>query len=63
MDNEMLALYQPDAWVCIPGFPSNNSVAGCHWVHIVKIHPYDIFYKLKASLVAKGYNQVDGHNF
>ena len=55
----MDALYSNGTWELVT-FPLGKSPMGCRWVYIVKVGPVDQVDRLKACLVAKGYNQQYG---
>ena len=59
---EMDALHSSGTWDLVP-LPADKSPIGCRWVYTIKIDPDGRVNRLKAHLVAKGYNQIYGSNY
>ena len=63
MQEELDALYENSTWTLVPRHVFMN-VVGTKWVFKTKLKAADGSLEwLKAQLVAKGYNQIEGVNF
>lgn len=62
MHDELAALKQNDTWDLVPPSQGMNIVR-CKWVFKTKLKSDGSLERLKAPLVAKGFNQVDGLDF
>lgn len=62
MYEELVALVANKTWTLVP-FRSDMNVVGCKWIYKAKLKVDGSFERLKAGLVAKGFNQVDGVDF
>lgn len=62
MEEELQALVDNKTWTLVPR-TSDMNVVGCKWVNKAKLKADGNLDRLKAQIVAKGFNQVDGANF
>ena len=62
MLEELAALHQNETWQLVPRTP-NMHVIGSKWVFKTKLRPNGTLDRLKASLVAKGYHQINGLDY
>lgn len=58
----MQALEHSGTWELVPLTPG-KTIVGCKWVYAIKVGPNGEVGRLKASLVAKGYTQIYGHDY
>lgn len=58
----MNALHQNQTWILLPRTTSMN-VIGCRWIFKTKLNSDGSLERLKARLVANGYNQREGIDF
>ncbi|XP_022894038.1 uncharacterized protein LOC111408522 [Olea europaea var. sylvestris] len=61
MDDEYDALMRNNTWTLVPTSPMN--IVGCKWVFKVKHKSNESIDRYKASLVAKGFNQMEYLDF
>lgn len=62
MTKEIEAIQLKDIWYMIPPTPVMNPI-DCKWVYRVKLNADDTLDKLKARLVANGFQQLVGFDF
>ncbi|XP_070033102.1 uncharacterized mitochondrial protein AtMg00820-like [Nicotiana tomentosiformis] len=62
MIDEVFALHASGTWELVP-LPAGKSTVGCRWIYAVKVDPDGQVDRLKALLVAKGYNQIFGLDY
>lgn len=62
MQQELHVLESNKTWV-LTTFPKEKKVIRCKWVYKVKYKPTSKIDKLKAHLVAEGYNQIEGLDY
>ncbi|KAK4383544.1 Retrovirus-related Pol polyprotein from transposon RE1 [Sesamum angolense] len=62
MDNELDALKKNNTWTVTP-LPPNERAIGCRWIFKLKLNADGLVNTHKASLLAKGYNQVEGIDY
>ena len=62
MVEEMTALHSTETWDLVP-LSAGKSPVDCRWVYTVKIGSDGRVDRLKAYLVAKGYNQIYGSDY
>lgn len=62
METELAALVQTGTWKLVD-LPPNTTPIGCIWVYKIKHHADGSIERFKASLVAKGYNQIEGLDY
>ncbi|XP_060178126.1 uncharacterized mitochondrial protein AtMg00820-like [Lycium barbarum] len=62
MASEMDALLRNDTWSLVPYDPQMN-ILGCKWVFRIKRNSSGAIERYKALLVAKGFHQLEGHDY
>lgn len=62
MKDEIIALEKNQIWE-ITNLPMGKKPIGCKWVYKVKLNADETTDRYKASLVAKGYNKLEGIDF
>ncbi|KAL2892553.1 Retrovirus-related Pol polyprotein from transposon TNT 1-94 [Bienertia sinuspersici] len=62
MNKEIKALEDNDTWI-ITKFPKGKKAIGSKWVYKTKLNPDGTIERLKARVVAIGYQQVEGKDF
>ncbi|XP_023763022.1 uncharacterized mitochondrial protein AtMg00820-like [Lactuca sativa] len=62
MHDELRALHEQNTWDLVPR-PSSSNVVGSKWIFRTKYKADDTVDRLKACLVAQGFNQIPGFDF
>ncbi|KAL0354173.1 UNVERIFIED_CONTAM: hypothetical protein Sangu_0998600 [Sesamum angustifolium] len=62
MGEELSALIKNNIW-SISELPPDKKTVGCRWAYKVKLQPDGTMERYKPSLVAKGYNKIEGVDY
>lgn len=62
MVDDMTALHSNGTWELV-SLPLGKIKVGCHWIFTPKVGPDGKLDRLKARMVAKGYNQIFGLDY
>ena len=62
MQEELNEMKNHNVWTIIER-PNDKNIIGCRWVYKIKFEPFTRNRRFRARLVAKGYNQIYGHDY